>query len=200
MFVANSDHVAERIKRYYGRSAEVVHPPVDVEHFLGLRARAAGDYYLVFGRVVPYKRVDLAVAACARLGRRLKVAGDGRALEAVRAQARARAREFLGKVSEARARPAAGRRAGAAVPGRGGLRDRARRGAGGGLPVIAYGVGGAVESVLDGRTGVLFAEQTVDGLAAAIERFEGLRLDRAGRARERARASAASASARRWRR
>ena len=65
MFVANSRHVAARIERFYGRSAEVVHPPVDVEHFLGLE-RAPRDYYLVFGRVVPYKRVDLAVAACAR--------------------------------------------------------------------------------------------------------------------------------------
>ena len=54
-------HVAERIERYYGRAAEVVHPPVDVEHFLGAGARGRGDYYLAFGRVVPYKRVDLAV-------------------------------------------------------------------------------------------------------------------------------------------
>jgi glycosyltransferase involved in cell wall biosynthesis len=88
VFVANSRHVAERIERYYGRSAEVVHPPVDVEHFLAL-PRAGGDFYLVFGRVVPYKRVDLAVAACAGLGRALKVAGGGRALAAIRAEAEA---------------------------------------------------------------------------------------------------------------
>src|SRR5689334_25193432 len=60
VFVANSRHVAARIERYYGRPAEVVNPPVDVEHYLGL-ARAPGSYYLVFGRVVPYKRADLAV-------------------------------------------------------------------------------------------------------------------------------------------
>ena len=68
MFVANSAHVAERIERFYGRSAEIVNPPVDVEHFLGLE-REPGDFYLAFGRVVPYKRVDLAVAACALLRR-----------------------------------------------------------------------------------------------------------------------------------
>jgi glycosyltransferase involved in cell wall biosynthesis len=75
--------LARRIERYYGRSAEIVHPPVDVDHFLGLE-REPRDYYLAFGRVVPYKRVDLAVAACARLGRQLKVAGDGRAFKRCR--------------------------------------------------------------------------------------------------------------------
>ncbi|HYM53780.1 MAG TPA: glycosyltransferase, partial [Solirubrobacteraceae bacterium] len=111
VFVANSRHVAERIQRYYGRSAEVVNPPVDVDRFLRLE-REPHDYYLAYGRVVPYKRVDLAVAACARLGRPLKVAGDGRALEAVRAQAAGGDAEFLGKIPEAeRDRLLAGARA-----------------------------------------------------------------------------------------
>jgi glycosyltransferase involved in cell wall biosynthesis len=100
VFVANSRHVAERIEHSYGRTAEVVHPPVDVGHFLGL-TRDPGDFYLVFGRVVPYKRVELAVAACARAGVPLKVAGDGRALAAVRAAAPAGASvQFVGRVSE----------------------------------------------------------------------------------------------------
>ncbi len=176
VFVANSGYVAERIERYYGRSAEIVHPPVDVEHYLELEREQPGDFYLAFGRVVPYKRVDLAVAACARLGRELRVAGDGRALEAVRAVAGERTR-FLGKVTEGeRDRLLSGARAllfGAEedfgiVP----VEAQAA-----GLAVIAYGVGGAVESVLDGRTGVLFSEQSVDGMVAAIERFEALDLD-----------------------
>ena len=86
VFVANSRNVADRIRRYYGRSAEVVNPPVDVERLLSL-PRKQGEHYLVFGRVVPYKRVEFAVAACARLGRSLKVAGDGRAMASVRAAA-----------------------------------------------------------------------------------------------------------------
>lgn len=177
VFVANSRHVADRINRFYGRSAEIVHPPVDVEHFLAL-GRAPGDFYLTFGRVVPYKRVDLAVSACARLGRRLEVAGDGRALDAVRAVAGA-GTEFLGKVSEAdRDRLLAGARA-LLFPGEEDFGIVPVEAQAAGVPVIAYGVGGATESVLDERTGVLFAEQTTEGLVAAIEQFEGLALDQA---------------------
>ena len=175
VFVANSSHVAQRIERFYGRSAEIVHPPVDVDHFLGL-PRAPEDYYLAFGRVVPYKRVDLAVAACARLGRRLEVAGDGRALDVVRAAA-GRDASFLGKVSEVqRDRLLSGARA-LLFPGEEDFGIVPVEAQAAGTPVIAYGVGGAAESVLDGLTGVLFAEQTAAGLAAAIERFEALNLD-----------------------
>jgi len=175
VFVANSRHVAARIERYYGRSAQVVNPPVDVEHFLAL-ARRPHDYYLAFGRVVPYKRVDLAVAACASLGRALKVAGDGRGLDALRARAGART-ELLGKVSEAeRDRLLAGARA-LLFAGEEDFGIVPVEAQAAGVPVIAYGVGGAGETVRDGLTGVLFAEQTAASLAAAIERFEWLELD-----------------------
>ena len=180
VFVANSRHVADRIERCYGRAAEVVHPPVDVEHFLGL-PRAPRGFYLIFGRVVPYKRVDLAVAACARLGLTLKVAGDGRALEAVRARApRAAAPiEFLGRVGDRdRDELLSGARA-LLFPGEEDFGIVPVEAQAAGVPVVAYGVGGAAETVLDGRTGVLFAEQTVDGLAGAIERLEGLAVDEA---------------------
>jgi glycosyltransferase involved in cell wall biosynthesis len=177
-FVANSAHVAARIRRHYGREAEVVNPPVDVERFLALE-RAPRDYYLVFGRVVPYKRADLAVAACASLGRRLKVAGDGRALEAVRAQAPPASIELLGAVSgELRDELLSGAR-GLLFPGEEDFGIVPVEAQAAGLPVIAYGVGGACETVLDGRTGVLFAEQSAASLSAAIERFEGLTLQEA---------------------
>jgi glycosyltransferase involved in cell wall biosynthesis len=176
VLVANSRHVAARIERCYGRTAEVVHPPVDVQHYLGVR-RAEKDFYLAFGRVVPYKRVDLAVAACARLGVPLKVAGGGRALEAVRAATPPGASvEFLGRVSErerdellggARALLFGGEEDFGIVP----VEAQAA-----GLPVIAYSKGGAGETVRDGGTGVLFDEQTVAGMAGAIERFERLTL------------------------
>jgi glycosyltransferase involved in cell wall biosynthesis len=175
VFVANSRHVAERIRRCYGRSAEIVHPPVDVAHFLAL-PRAPEDFYLVFGRVVPYKRVDLAVAASESLPRALEVAGDGRALDAVRAAA-GDSVKFLGKVSAGeRDRLLGGARA-LLFPGEEDFGIVPVEAQAAGVPVIAYGVGGATESVLDGRTGVLFAEQTVAGLASAIELFEGLDLD-----------------------
>ena len=176
VLVANSRHVAARIERCYGRAAEVVHPPVDVQHYLGV-PRDPQNYYLACGRVVPYKRVDLAVAACARLGVPLKVAGGGRALEAVRAAMPPGASvEFLGRVSErerdellggARALLFGGEEDFGIVP----VEAQAA-----GLPVIAYRKGGAGETVLDGRTGVLFDEQTVAGMAGAIERFERLTL------------------------
>jgi len=208
VFVANSQHVAERIQRFYGRSAEIVNPPVDVDHFLALERGSdgaggergatrepgawngesdeGGEYYFVFGRVVPYKRVDLAVAACAQLGRRVLVAGDGRALESVRAQAPSEGVELLGKVSPAdRDRLLGGARA-LLFPGEEDFGIVPVEAQAAGLPVIAYGVGGAAETVVDGRTGVLFDEQSPTALAAAIERFEGLTLD-TGAVRENAR-------------
>jgi glycosyltransferase involved in cell wall biosynthesis len=175
VFVANSGHVAARIERHYERPARVVHPPVDVDHFLEL-PRAPGDYYLVFGRVVPYKRVDLASAAATRLDRALRVAGDGRALDAVRTGAGPSVR-FLGRVSDdERDALLSGARA-LLFPGEEDFGIVPVEAQAAGLPVIAYGVGGARESVLDGQTGVLFPEQSAGSLAAAIERFERLELD-----------------------
>ena len=178
VFVANSQHVAERIERCYGRTSTVVNPPVDVEHYLGL-ARAPQGYYLAFGRVVPYKRVELAVAACANGGHKLKVAGDGRALDAVKAQAPPGSVEFLGKVSdEERDRLLAGARA-LLFPGEEDFGIVPVEAQAAGVPVIAYGVGGAVETVIDAATGVLFAEHSAAALGGAIERFEGLALEEA---------------------
>jgi glycosyltransferase involved in cell wall biosynthesis len=177
VFVANSRHTAARIERYYGRTAQVVTPPVDVEHFLSL-PRSEGGYYLVFGRVVPYKRVDLAVAACVALGRRLKLAGDGRALEEIRQLANGRHQiEFLGRVSEKRRDELLSGARALLFPGEEDFGIVPVEAQAAGVPVIAYGRGGALESVVDGHSGVVFGEQSVAALAAAIERFELLDLD-----------------------
>ncbi len=177
VFVANSAHVAARIERFYGRDAHVVHPPVDVDHYLGL-AHDPGDYYLVFGRVVPYKRVDLAVAAADLIGRPVKIAGGGRALDAVRAGTRAdSSAQFLGRVSDAdRDALLSGARA-LLFPGEEDFGIVPVEAQAAGVPVIAYGVGGARETVRDGETGVLFDAQTPAALAGAIERFETLSID-----------------------
>jgi glycosyltransferase involved in cell wall biosynthesis len=174
VFVANSRHVAERIERYYGRSAEIVHPPIDVDHFLGIERRPE-DFYLVFGRVVPYKRVDLALAACAQLGRALTVAGGGRALAGMRALAGPDT-SIAGRVSDDERDDLLSRARALLFPGEEDFGIVPVEAQAAGVPVIAYGVGGAAESVIDGRTGVLFAEQSSGGLAAAIERFEGLEI------------------------
>ena len=175
VFVANSTHVANRIRKYYRRDAKVIAPPIEVDAHLA-RPRREDDYYLVLGRVVPYKRVDLALAACAQLGRKVKVVGAGRGLDAARAHAGPDA-EFLGFVpdeelgaviSGARALLFAGEEDFGIVP----VEAQAA-----GVPVIAYGSGGIRDSVVDGETGVLFAQQTSACLADAILAFEALALD-----------------------
>lgn len=177
VFVANSAFVAARIERFYGREAVVVHAPVDVDHYLGIeRAPAEEPFYLVFGRVVPYKRVDLALAGAQLAGRRVKVAGGGRALEAVRAGAGPNA-ELLGRVSDSRRDELLSQARALLFPGEEDFGIVPVEAQAAGLPVIAYGVGGARETVRDGVTGVLFEQQSAEGLAAAIERFEQLPLD-----------------------
>lgn len=176
-FVANSRWVAARIEKYYRREAEVVWPPVDVDRFLEV-PRVEEDYYLAFGRLAPYKRFDLAVAACARLGRRLKVAGAGRSLERLRAIAAGAPHvELLGRVDDD-AVPGlfAGARA-LLFPGEEDFGMVPVEAQAAGLPVIALGVGGVLDSVKDGVTGVLHAEQTVESLCEAIERFEAMTFD-----------------------
>jgi glycosyltransferase involved in cell wall biosynthesis len=179
VFVANSAYVAARIRRFYGREAHVVHAPVDVDHYLGIARRATTDedvFYLVFGRVVPYKRVDLALAGAALAGRRVKVAGGGRALEAVRAGAGPNA-ELLGRVTDEERDALLGSARALLFPGEEDFGIVPVEAQAAGLPVIAYGVGGARETVRDGVTGVLFEPQTAEAVAAAIARFESLTLD-----------------------
>jgi glycosyltransferase involved in cell wall biosynthesis len=175
VFIANSRHVAERIRKYYRRDSHVINPPVDVEHLLDL-PREDGGYYLFLGRLVPYKRADLAVAACARLGRRLKVVGGGRG-EAELAAGAGPGTEFLGRLDDG-ALPAvfAGARA-LLFPGEEDFGLVPVEAQAAGVPVIAYGRGGSRDSVVDGVTGVLYDDPGLAGLSAAIERFETLSFD-----------------------
>ena len=176
-YVANSRHVAARIRKYYRRESTVIHPPVDVEPLLATR-RTEGDYYLYLGRLVPYKRPDVAVAACARLDRPLKVVGGGRGGQELSDLAGPRT-EFLGRLGDAELRELlAGARA-LLFPGEEDFGIVPVESLAAGVPVIAYGVGGVRDSVTDGVTGVLYDEPGVDGLVAAIGRFEEARFDEA---------------------
>ena len=175
VFVANSNHVAARIRKHYRRDAIVVHPPVDVERHLH-RPRREDDYYLVLGRVVPYKKVDLAVGACATLGRPVKVVGEGRGLEAARARAGADA-EFLGYVPDYdMAELLSGARA-LLFPGEEDFGIVPVEAQAAGVPVIAYGEGGVRDTVVENETGVFHAEQTVTSVASAILQFESMQFD-----------------------
>ena len=174
-FLANSTAVAERIRRFYGRDSVVLPPPVDVEPLL--RTPRGGDgYYLFLSRLVPYKRADLAVQACTRLGRPLKVAGAGRAMARLREMAGPGV-DFLGRVPASELPDLiAGARA-LIFPGEEDFGIVPVEAQAAGVPVIAYGRGGARDTVVDGVTGVLFEPQTVDTLAATILSFEERRWD-----------------------
>lgn len=176
-FVANSGYVADRIRRCYGRQAEVLHPPISLEQAPDPGRIAPGDHYLCAGRLVAYKRTDVVLEACARLGRRLRVAGTGPEEFRLRRLAKklGASVEFLGELSDdalwseyARCRAllfAADEDFGM-VP----LEAQAC-----GRPVIAYGAGGSLETVRgtgEHRTGGYFAEQTPESAAAAILQWE----------------------------
>jgi len=179
-FVAISQYVRGRIARCYHRQAEVVYPPVELARFRPDRPRE--DFFLAAGALVPYKRFDLAIRACTRLGRRLVVAGHGperRRLERIAGPQV----EFTGWVDDAAlARLLETCRAllHPAEEEFGLLLVEAQSA---GAPVLAFGVGGAREIVLGEEdcagplTGLFFPEQTVDGAVAAIERFDPLRFD-----------------------
>ncbi len=174
-FVANSEFVAGRIRAAYGRDSVVIHPPVDIAPYLATPRRPA-DAYLVFGRIVPYKRVEIAVQACERLGRRLIVAGGGRALEAVRGFASANT-EFIGHVPDADVPALLSRARALLFPGLEDFGIVPVEALAAGAPVIAFGEGGVRDSVVDGVTGVLYDPGTVEGMCAGLERFEALTLD-----------------------
>jgi len=171
-FLANSHFVASRIRKFYRREAEILHPPVALSRFRPSTERE--DFYLSVGRLVPYKRTDLIIAAFnAMPGRRLLVVGDGPQRERLAAMARPGI-ELLGHVDDARVAELLGRCRGfvfAGVEDFGIIMVEAQAS---GAPVIAFNRGGAAEIVLEGRTGLLFSEQTATALRQTIERFEAL--------------------------
>jgi len=171
-FAAISRHVAERIRRFYGRDADVVYPPVRTDYFTpdAARASAPGAYDLVISALVPYKRVDLAVRACTRMGRPLKVAGTGPEMRRLRALA-GPCVEFLGWQSDAALRELYRGCRALLFPGEEDFGIVPLEAQACGRPVIAYGRGGALETVVEGRTGLFFRKQTEDAMLAAMEEF-----------------------------
>jgi glycosyltransferase involved in cell wall biosynthesis len=166
-FIANSENVRERIWKTYRRQAEVIHPPVDVEAF---RWAPSEDYFFTVSELVAYKRIDLLVRHFSRTGQRLRIAGAGPELRALRGLAAPNV-EFLGRVSDAELRDLYSRCRAFLMPGEEDFGMTPVEALASGKPVIAYGRGGALETVPD-FGGVFFADQTEATLAAALDQFE----------------------------
>ena len=173
-FVANSRYVATRIGKIYRRDAEVVHPPVDVDFFMqDATTRQQRDYYLVFGQLEAYKRADLAVAACTQAKLPLVILGEGREEKRLRAMAGPTVRFEGRQPTENVRRWLQGARA-LLFPGEEDFGIVPVEAMAAGCPVIAYGAGGALDSVRDEESGLFFREQTAASLLDAIKRFERL--------------------------
>jgi len=174
VYIANSENVRRRIQSIYGRDAEVIYPPVDVSSFRCSPTRK--DYFLVAGALVPYKRVDIAIDAFNQTGERLVVAGSGP--EQARLERIAQSNiEFRGQVSDGELRDLYSECRALVFPGEEDFGIIPLEAMASGAPVIALGKGGALETVVDGETGIFFPEQTPAALVATLERFGGYRFD-----------------------
>lgn len=168
-FIANSACVRDRIRRHYHRDSVVIHPPVNVSRFDNTRRRE--DFYLVVSALVPYKRIDLAVKACTRLRRRLLIIGEGSELAHLRSIAGPTV-EFLGWRSNEVVKDHFERCRALLFPGIEDFGITPCEAQAAGAPVLAFGQGGALETVRHGLSGLFFDEQTVDALADVITAFE----------------------------
>jgi len=173
-FIANSHIVADRLKSAFGIEATVIEPPIDTSRFW--ISRQIGDYYLILSRLNAYKRIDIAVEACTRTDRRLVVIGDGPDRARLEALAGPGV-SFLGRLPDDLVnRYASGCRA-LIFPGEEDFGMAPLEVNAAGRPVVAYGSGGATETVINGLNGILFREQTTGSLIEALEQFENMDWD-----------------------
>jgi len=168
-FIAISTEIRERIQTYYHRDSVVIYPPVDTARFIP--AEAAEDYFLIVSRLIPYKRIDLAVQAATRLGVPLKIGGKGRDLERLKAMAGPTV-EFLGYVPDEQLPELMARCKAFLFPGLEDFGITPVQAQAAGRPVIAFGGGGALDTVIPGKTGELFSQMTVESLLEVMQRFD----------------------------
>jgi glycosyltransferase involved in cell wall biosynthesis len=177
-FLANSQYVAGRIRRYYNRGSTVVYPPVDTEYYTPAGAQGSeSPGFLVVSALVPYKRVDVAIEACRRLGAPLTIVGRGPEEKRLRALGGPETR-FLGWRSDEEVRELYRRCTGLLLPGVEDFGMAPVEAQACGAPVVALGHGGACETVIDGETGVLVGDGSAEGFAEGLGRLRRLRLDR----------------------
>jgi glycosyltransferase involved in cell wall biosynthesis len=170
LFIAISTEIQERIRRFYDRDSTIIFPPADIARFRP-SAEPPGDYFLAGGRLIPYKRTDLAVRACSELGLRLLVFGDGRDRGELERMAGPTV-TFLGRVPwDELAQLYAGAKA-FIFPGLEDFGIAPVEAQAAGRPVVAYRAGGAMDTVIPGETGEFFSEPTVESLMAVLAAFD----------------------------
>ncbi len=175
-YTCNARNVARRIQKIYNRESEVIYPPVDTERFMVGSKRE--NYFFILAALVPYKRVDLAVRACVELGVPLKLAGVGPEESKLRELAGSGQVEFLGRVGNSEAVELYQKAAGFLFPGEEDFGITPLEAQACGTPVVAYARGGALETVVDQKTGVYFGEQTVESMKIAIAKCQTIKFDR----------------------
>jgi glycosyltransferase involved in cell wall biosynthesis len=174
-FVANSHNVAARVKRWYGRDSDVLPCPVDVDRFTP--GAGNGAYYAVVSRLLPYKRIDVAIAACAIAGVPLHIVGTGPDERRLKALALGTATTFHGAVDDATRNALLGDARAAILPGEEDFGLVPLEAAAAGRPTIAYAAGGALETIVDGETGAFFRDPRPPALAEAIRAFDPARYE-----------------------
>jgi glycosyltransferase involved in cell wall biosynthesis len=169
VIIANSEYIAERTRRYYHRDPDfVLFPPVDATRFQV--SNKIGDYFLVVGRQEPYKKTDLVIKAASQLGFKLKVVGGGTKLDTLKRLASPLV-EFTGRVSDEELVDLYANCLAFIFPPKEDAGITPLEAMASGRPVIAYGEGGALESVVAGETGEFFPEQTVESLVSVLKNF-----------------------------
>ncbi len=168
-FIANSNFVAKRINKFYRRTAEVIHPPVDISEFEASTEKA--DFYLVLGQLTHYKRADLVVDAFLKNGKKLVVIGDGEQYEALKKLENNNI-TIMGRASWSVCKDHLSRAKALIFPGVEDFGMVPVEAMACGTPVLAYGKGGALETVFDEKTGFLFRDQSIESLNECIAKFE----------------------------
>lgn len=174
--IANSKYISRRIKKYWNLSSEVIYPPVDTKR-LSPNGKEPEDFYVVFSRFVPYKRIDLAIKACGALGEKLVVIGGGsqeKELKALASSYKNASITFTGRISDEEVKNYLQRCKAMIFSAEEDFGIIPVEVQACGRPVIAFGKGGALETVIDEKTGVFFYRQSTDALLIAIEKFEKL--------------------------
>ncbi len=169
LFVANSTFIASRIRKFYRRESEVIFPPVDTNDFSADRQRR--DFYLYLGQLVPYKRPDLAVEAFSRLGLPLVIIGEGEMFKELSRNAPPNIK-FLGRQPFAVVKDHLEQCKALIFPGVEDFGIVPVEAMAAGAPVIAYGRGGVTDTVINGETGLLFNDQSAEGIIESVRRLE----------------------------